>query len=45
MFEQQKLEAQESIEALGKAGDEDKKQAAITYLDQLTLLEPVLLSA
>jgi len=33
MFEQQ------------KQGDEEKKHAAITYLDQLTRLEPALLSA
>ena len=45
MFEEQKKIAQEQHDAHHEAGDDEKKQAARSYLDQLNHLEPNLLSA
>ncbi|MEE9313484.1 MAG: F0F1 ATP synthase subunit epsilon [Rhizobiaceae bacterium] len=45
MFEEQKKIAQEEHDAHHEAGDDEKKQAARSYLDQLNHLEPTLLPA
>ncbi len=45
MFDEQKKIAQEEHDLHLEAGDDEKKQAARSYLDQLNHLEPTLLPA
>lgn len=44
IFDEQKRLAQEEYDLHDKAGDEEKKASAQAYLDQLTHLEPTILS-